>query len=188
MKRRDALRNIMLISAGIAVIPSCYQDVPVVDFPQYKNLSLDRNQWFLIDQIAEAILPVRKADASPIPEETVAHFILKSINDCYTPEDRVLYRRGFEEFVSVVQEKYLRQTADTLKLENVSDNQLNDLLDYMTDREGANARKDFPKSQQYFFDTTKSLAVRHFTNSEYFLKNQMDWEFAPGRFLGKVKI
>lgn len=179
MKRRTALRNILLASAGAAILPACFREAPL--FPTYSNLPIDKNQWYLIDQIRQAILPIEQPVEPSHAEKTITHFILKSLNDCYEPEVIEKYLLGFDEFQAMIQQQFLKDTT-SMKLLDVPEEHLNNLLDYITETE------DLPKNQQVFFETTKGLAVRHFTSSEEYLKNKLGFEFAPGRFNGCVEM
>ena len=178
MKRRTAIKNIVLATAGATILPACFREE---SFPVYSNLPISKNQWYLIDQIRQAILPIELPE-QPLPvEETVTHFLLTSLNDCYEPEVIEKYLIGFQEFQTMIQKQFLRDTTSS-KLINIPDEHLNSLLNYITET------NELPENQKVFFETTKGLAVRHFTSSEEFLKEKMDFEFAPGRFIGCVEI
>jgi hypothetical protein len=43
-------------------------------------------------------------------------------------------------------------------------------------------------SLNFFFENIKSLSLRHFTTSESYMKNYLNYEFIPNRYLGTVKI
>lgn len=179
MQRRAALKNILLASVGAAILPSCFQEKPY--FPTYTNLPIDKNQWYLIDQIRQAILPIKESEELLPAEETVTHFILTSLNDCYEAEVTKKYLLGLEEFEAMIQQQFLKDTTRS-KLREVPEAHLDSLLNYIT------KTAELPPNQQVFFEMTKGLAVRHFTASENFQKEQMDFEFAPGRFIGCVEM
>ena len=47
---------------------------------------------------------------------------------------------------------------------------------------------DSPTGLGFFYNTTKRYSIEHFTSSEYFLTNYLDYEMVPGRYLGCVNI
>ena len=46
------------------------------------------------------------------------------------------------------------------------------------------------KSENYIFfiNTTKRLSIRHFTTSEFYLTEYLNYEYAPSRYIGCVTI
>ena len=40
----------------------------------------------------------------------------------------------------------------------------------------------------HFFSTTYDLTKHHFTTSEYFMINHLEFEFIPGRYLGCIEV
>ena len=171
MKRRKALKNIILVAAGMTAIPAC----DFTKYPSYGNIPLKKKQWVFIDQISQAILPYQTDRSVPM-EGSATHFLLTSINDCYPPEDIGKYISGMNKFQAYVKENY----TDNVK--NIPPAKLDGLLQFMSQT------NDLPEAQKYFFDTTRQLTIRHFTSSEDFMKNEMNFEFAPGRFFGCVEI
>ena len=170
MERRQAIRNLALLSSGMVLMPACKVDLPIG--PTYENLLLDADQLKLIEYLTNAILP--KGDLEIITPEPTTHFVLRMINDCFEPEDIQRYLTGLKIFTQFVQDKY-QTSPDKL---NPEQNQLvfaeimqSELL---------------PESLPYFLNTTKQLTVYHFTTSEYFMKNHLGFEFVPGRYVGCV--
>lgn len=170
MNRRKAIRNIAIVSAGVVLLPACETG----SVPVYENLALEPQQRDLINWLTNAILPKEGVEIST-PEST-ADFVLTMLNDCYAPEEIREYLVGSKIFIQYVRDEY----GGTYKNLNPEQSMLlfseimqSDLL---------------PESLQYFLATTKQLTVRHFTTSEYFLKNHLDFEFVPGRYLGCIPV
>lgn len=171
MKRRKAIQNLALISAGMALLPGCDFE----QWPVFENLMLEKDQLRLVDQLTRAILP-QGGEGMPVvstPEPT-AHFVLRMVNDCYDARDVRRYVAGLKLFQQYVQDTY----KTSFKSLNPQQHVLL-LTEVQTD-------EHLPKSLKYFLSTTKNLSVRHFTTSEYFMKNHLRYEFAPGRYLGCV--
>jgi len=173
MKRRKAIQSIVIVGAGVTLLPAC-------DFFQeplkiYENLPLDRAQRTVLAQLSETILPKISLHEISTPEPTL-DFILTMLNDCSPKEDIDKYLAGFEDFHSHLIEKY-NQTFPNLKPAQVTE-----LMTYLTTSE------EVPEKMKYFFNTTNGLTQQHFKSSEYYLKNYLDFEFVPGRYEGCVAM
>lgn len=171
MKRRELIRNIALVSAGITLMPACNLEI---SRPVYENIPLDNEQWKLLSRLTKAILP--KGELPVTTPETTPDFVLTMINDCFEPRDIQKYLTGLRVF-----QQYLRDEYD-LPFQRLNPEQHLLLFSKIEQSEL------LPESLQYFLHTTKQLTVRHFTSSEYYLKNYLDFEFVPGRYLGCVRV
>jgi len=167
MKRRRAIKTIVVLSSAAAMLPSCQ---PGETMPVYENIPLDRKQRKFLEQFTEALLPKGGTEVST--PETTMDFVLKVFNDCHSPEDIQKYMAGLTELQAYVKEKYNKRFG------SLGAEQQAEVFTYLSGDEGPS------EPLQYFASTTRRLAIEHFTSSEYFLKNVMDWEFAPGRFVG----
>ena len=170
MKRREALQRIAVISATAAVLPACdFAPVPV-----FENIPLERQEWRSLEWLANQIIPTEGLEVST--PESRTDFVLQMVNDCYRPEDIEKYVAGLQGFGNYLKEQF-DATYDRLDQE-----QRSKLLTQL--QEGGVA----PENVQYFFNTTRDLSRRHFTSSEFFLTNYLDYEFVPGRYLGCVPV
>jgi len=169
MKRRTAIQSMIAVSTGAVLLPACnfFQEPLKV----YANLPLDQAQRGMIAQLSKFILPTDDLEGFSTPESTL-DFLLTMINDSYQKEDIDKYINGITELPTYLKKQY-NTTFDKLQPE-----QFEEILTNQT----------VPESIKYFFNTTDQLTKQHFTTSEYYLKNFTDWEFAPGRYEGCVKI
>ena len=170
MKRREALQNIAFISAGAALLPACdFASVPV-----YSNIPMERKQWRMVEWLSEIVLPKGELEIST--PETTSEFVLRMVNDCHEPEDIEKYVAGMQGF-----EQYLLETFDSnfKRLDEVQTTKLLSQLDEST---------TVPEDIKYLYSTTRRLAQQHFTSSEFFLTEYLDFEFVPGRYLGCVPV
>lgn len=167
MKRRIAIKNIAAYSIAVSFLPSCNME----EIPFYENLQLEKEQYKLLSELSEFILPKKETEIFT-PEKTV-DFILTIINDCYSPDEIEKYKKGLIEFQNTSQENY------NSTFQRLNAIQRTELIEKIRDME---------LSASYFFSITKDLTKEHFTTSEYFMKKYRDFEFAPGRYLGSVEI
>lgn len=168
--RREALRNLVLAAAGISLFPACdFEEIPV-----FSRIPLEKKQYKSLAQLADYILP-KKDVPIETPESTV-DYILTVINDCYSQKDLNSFISGFEEFQNHI------DTDIKKKLHKLEPVEVEVMLDHLAQSPN---RSEMLVS---FYDTTKQLTIQHFTTSEYFLKNYLDFEFAPARYLGCVDV
>ncbi|MEM9328516.1 MAG: gluconate 2-dehydrogenase subunit 3 family protein [Bacteroidota bacterium] len=181
MKRREALQNLVAVTATLMYVPSCTVEEAI---PSYSNLPISNEEYRLVKHVVEAMLP-NKPKSKPESTEDIpvittpesSHdFVLTMINDAYSPLQIGRYARGLRLFHQFVQDEYKQRFAQLNEFQHIL------LFTEMTESEA------FPKSLQFFLEETKRLAVRHFTSSEYFLTQKMEWEFIPGRYVGCVSI
>ncbi len=170
MKRRQAIRNLVILTSAAALLPGCEMD----NLPVYENIPLDRKQRKFLEQFTEALLPKGKTEIKT--PETTTDFTLTVLNDCHSPEDIQKYLAGLTELQAHVKQKY---NADFGALG--ADKQA-ELFTYLSAETGVS------EPLKFFFDKTRGMSIEHFTASEFFMKNQMKWEFAPGRFDGCAAV
>ena len=169
MQRRQALKNIALISAGIALLPACDFET----WPTFDKIPLEKPQKKLINWLSDSIIP--KLDKPLVTTtEPTSHFVLNMVNDCYAPEDIEKYVAGMNALqidLDQVKEINLRKLTPA-----ESDQLLIDLI----------AEESLSEEVRYFLETTRGLTIHHFTSSEYFMTNHLKFEFIPGRYNGCV--
>ncbi|MBK9018289.1 MAG: gluconate 2-dehydrogenase subunit 3 family protein [Saprospiraceae bacterium] len=173
MKRRQAIRNIAIATAAAYLLPQCKNE-PAVTGPVYPNLPLDEKQRKLVEQFAEALLP--KAKTQVKTPETTADFILTVLNDCHSPEDIQKYVAGLTELQAHVQQKYKADFG------SLGADKHTEIFSYLSSDTGPS------EPLKFFYDKTRGMTIEHFTSSEFFMKNVMKWEFAPGYFRGCVTV
>jgi hypothetical protein len=171
MKRRHAIKSIVAITAGAALLPACQADAPM---PVYQNIPLDKKQRLLIEQLTDALLPKAKTQVT-VPESTT-DFILTVYNDNHSPENIQRYMAGLSEFQAYLKANY---NADFSK---INKEKQAEIFAYISAENGPS------DNIRYFYENTRGLAVEQFTSSEFFLKKVMEWEFAPGKFSGCAPV
>ena len=173
MKRRKAIQNIVAVGAATTLLPACnfFQEPLKV----YENLPLDRTQRTILSKLSETILPKIGLDKLSTPEPTL-DFMLTMLNDCSPKADIEKYLAGFADFQTYLSEKYQQSFS------NLQPAQVTELLTFLTTSE------EVPENVKYFFNTTNSLTQKHFKSSEYYMKNYLDFEFAPGHYEGCATV
>ena len=168
MLRREALKNIGLITGGVFFLPySCdlNPDFIYSNFPKLK-----RKEKSLIASICEVILPSDKRNF-PTPENRI-HFVLTMINDCLDKNQRNKFSSGFKAF----------------QLALTSEGQKN-FEDILPNEQEIFILKSFEVKKDkilIFLEYLKEFSLIHFETSENYMKKYLKFEFMPGRYLGKV--
>ncbi|MEL6865721.1 MAG: gluconate 2-dehydrogenase subunit 3 family protein [Bacteroidota bacterium] len=170
MNRRQVLQSIVVASAGMIVYPACQPGTKEPVMPSYDNLVIDLDEFQMIQELSHALLPLDGVEA-PTPEP-VYEFILTMVNDCYQPAQAEKYVDGLKRFQEIILENY------QVGFKELSAEQRKEFLDYLYQS------SDRQSPVKFFFDTTLQLSKQHFTSSEYFLKEQLDWKFLPGEYKG----
>jgi hypothetical protein len=120
--------------------------------------------------LTNAILP-REGTEIQTPESTT-DFILTMLNDCTAPEDIQKYLDGMKAF----QEKIKLDYNTSFKRLDATE-QLALFNQLQTDA-------TLSEPIKHFFDTTLGMTRRHFTSSAHYMQHYLDFEFAPGRYIG----
>ena len=169
MIRREALKNIATITGGVFFLPfSCDLDLEI----SYSNFPrLKKDQINLISSVSNLILPI-DIENFPTPEKRI-HFIMTMANDCLEKKEIELFKKGFELFqLSLSPVK--NESFDTVRI---------------NEKKGFILKSLEERSEiKIFLNHLKDFSLLHFETSENYMKNYLNFEFMPGRYLGKVKV
>ncbi len=103
--RRTVIRQLLIISAGTALLPSCtgnYNNSNV----SFHNFKITTQEEGLLAGVTETIIPT---DLTPGALSISAHhFVLKMLDDCYTGDQQDEFLRGLRQFDKASREAYLK--------------------------------------------------------------------------------
>lgn len=173
MKRRAAIRTIIITSAGVALLPSCGSD-DVQKATQLSKIKITGEQAKLLASLTQTIIPT--TDTPGAKEEKSDEFILKMVNDCASPEDQQKFITGMEQFEKLVKERFSKSYA------SLSDAQKKELL---TDIEN---KKNVQEPVAEFYNGIKGATLQCYTGAEYFMTKVMDYNIIPKRYKGCVPV
>ena len=173
MKRRQAIRQMVVVSSGLALLPSCDFQSGTAAYKTYKNLPLNNSQFKLIEALQAAIFPQGKMPVSD--SESPMDYILMRINDCYSMNDIEKYMTGLKDFQEGVKSKF-NKSFDKLNIEEQTQ-----VLSERFAEENTSSAKDF-------LEMNKRLTVEYFTKSEDYQVNHFGYEFIPSRYSGCVNL
>lgn len=171
--RRNVLKQLVLISAGAALLPSCLEDHSKAAI-LLQHFKIDNDQEKLLEELTATLIP---SGATPGAREVSAHlFVLKMLDDCTSKEDRDQYLRGLQQFDNAA-----RQTTGS------------SFVKAGPERRAAlvsslEAKKNTDPDLHFFYDTTKRLTIQAYMSSQYFLTKVRVYELVPGRWHGCVPV
>jgi len=171
--RRVAIQQLVLIWAGVALLPSCLHNEQKVSIP-LKRIQINPDDETMLADLAETILP--KTD-TPGAKDLSAHlFVLKMVDDCFTKQNQEKYLTGMKSFESFV----MKKTGKSFSENNI------------TERQSIVADLDHQKSSTddlaFFYQSTKKLTVQVYTTCEYYLTKIRGYKMLPGKFQGCIPL
>jgi hypothetical protein len=171
--RRVAIQQLIMIWAGVALLPSCLHSDEKVSIP-LKLIHIEPADENMLAELAETILP--KTD-SPGAKELSAHlFALKMVDVCYTKENQEKYIQGMKDFESWVMKKTGKSFTETSSTEKQS-------LISELDRQ-----KPAGDGVSFFYQSTKKLTIQAYTTCEYYMTKIRGYKMIPGKFQGCVPL
>jgi hypothetical protein len=167
MERRLAIKQILFLAGGMALLPSCLRDAGKSSIAlQTIDVSLD--QEHLLADISETIIPETK---TPGAKSLNLHlFTLKMLDDCYEKEDQELFFKGLDALQDRSESQFSRSFQ---KLTVPEREQL--LVAIEKDQQAEPAIKKF-------YDIMKSKTIEGYLSSKYVMTNLVVWELVPGRW------
>jgi Gluconate 2-dehydrogenase subunit 3 len=173
LNRRNAIRQLVLVSAGAALLPSCLQDrtkAPIA----LKNFSVSGEQEELLEELTTTLIP---SGATPGAREVSAHlFVLKMLDDCSSKDDRDRFLRGLQQL-----DKAARTETGT-SFTKASAAQRAALLSSLE------SKKLPDPDAEFCYSTIKRLTIQAYTSSQYYLTRIQVYELVPGRWHGCVPV
>ena len=167
MKRRSALQKIAWVSGGIAMLP--YYCSTQSEITVYNNLPIAISDRNLINLLSNLILP---EDPESFPTmESRLDFVLTQVNDGFDSQEVSDYLFGMTAFRKHVMATYGTSFEDLVELDQLA---------------CIGKTIDCSDEKSFFVSTIKRHSLRHFTTSENYMKNYLNFEFMPGRYNGCV--
>lgn len=169
--RRTALKQLALVSLGMALVPSCMEDRSKASL-LLKSLKISPEDEAMLAELCEIIIPKTN---TPGAKDISAHlFVLKMVDDCSPKDQQEVFIKGMEEFKKICKETTGKSLVDC----NAEERQkITDLLLAMK-------TEDVPLVQ--FLGMVKGRTIQAYTSSEFYLTKVKVYELVPGRYQGCV--
>ncbi|HTI10164.1 MAG TPA: gluconate 2-dehydrogenase subunit 3 family protein [Puia sp.] len=173
ISRRTAIRQLAIVSAGAAFLPSCLHPhaKPSVSL---KYFTVTGDQEKLLEELTATLIPT---DSTPGARDVSAHlFTLRMVDDCSPKTDQEKFMKGLTAFDEA------SKTASGKLFAEASPAQREALL-------LAIESKKLPGEElNFFYSTAKKLTVLAYSSSQFFLTKVKVYELVPGRFHGCVPV
>lgn len=169
MKRRSAIKNLLIVAGGIAILPSCSNEKGKASI-QLTNLSINADQEALLAEIAEAIIPT--GDSQGAKDLNLHLFVLKMVDDCHPEEEQTLFLKGLDQLNDLSKKTSGRPF---IKASAEEQQQLLAAID---------TAKDYTQEVETFYKITKRRVIQGFLNSKYVMTDLKQYELVPGRYNG----
>jgi hypothetical protein len=175
MKRRAAVKGIILFSLGTGILFSCtdkYKAIRDLGLNHFEPLNKELD---LLEKLSNIIVPLNSipelAKHTPLP------YIFTMLDDVYEPEARKVFLEGYQRF-----DEYVEIYAGK-KFTQLNDEEQSTLVLQLNNHE-----EGIDKGIQDFYDIVKNESIEYLVTSEYYQRNINYYEMAPGRFKGEVLI
>ena len=173
MNRRVWIKQILLASGGIVLIPACFQDEGAVSV-LLKRINITGREESLFADFVEAILP--ETDTPGAKSLNIHQFVLKMFDDCYNEEEQEKLISGLRELNNFSEDTFSDKFTD------LPQNKKLEILNKIS------AGLSVDGTLKFFLEETKSWTIKGFTSSEYFLTKITSYELVPARFHGCVPL
>ncbi|HEY4285649.1 MAG TPA: gluconate 2-dehydrogenase subunit 3 family protein [Puia sp.] len=173
ISRRTAIRQLAILSAGAALLPSCLHPhaKPSVSL---KNFAVTGDQEKLLEELTATLIPT---DSTPGARDVSAHlFVLRMMDDCSPKADQEKFMKGLADFDEAC------QAASGKSFAEASPAQREALLSAIE------SKKQPGEDLNFFYSTAKRLTIQAYSSSQFFLTKVQVYELVPGRFHGCVPV
>lgn len=172
VSRRSVIKQVILVSAGIALLPSCLRKSPASVV--LKNLAVDGDDEKMLAELTSTIIPTT---TTPGAKEVSAHlFTMKMVDDCFNKEGQQKWFDGMKAFEELCEKKHGHAFVKSTPAERTA------LLQSLEKEDPAKV------PAAHFYHVTKYLTVQAYTTSEYYLTKVEEYELVPARFHGSVPV
>lgn len=154
MKRRTAIRNAVLISAGAAFLHACENKATIA----LKHIPLTGAEEDLLTELTETIIP--KTEFIGAKDLKTADFVFMMADDCLTPEDQATFSTGMKAFDDVCKSKMGSRFVKLSK-----EKRYEFLAIVEADKKGEDVGKDL----KWFYGAVKGGTIENFTTSQEYL-------------------
>jgi hypothetical protein len=174
MKRRTAIRNVIILGAGASWLASCKNGTTTAPTDVVKKVPITEAQSDMLNALTETIIPT--TDFVGAKELQSADFIVLMAEDCASPEDQQKFMDGMARFEEACQKKYSNAFV------KCSDEQR---LEFLTTIE---SKTDVSEDVINFYQWMKEATIQSFITSEEYLTKVKNFSLIPGPYQGCVPV
>lgn len=173
MQRRTALKNLLFITGGVLVIPSCAFQQEEASIP-LRNINLKAKEEKLLAELGGTLIPTTTV---PGAREAYTHlFVMRMVDDCMEKEDQEKFEKGLKLFEESAEKKwgrsFIKSTAD----------QKQALLQQLEND------KEMSNDLIHFYKTTKRYTIQGYLSSKPVMTTVLKYELVPGPYNGSAPL
>jgi hypothetical protein len=173
MERRSAIRNLMIMAGGIAILPSCSGDKDKASI-YLNNLDVSADQENLLAEIAETFIP---ATDTPGAKALSLHlFVLKMLDDCHEQSAQQKFLARLDQ-VDELSRKHFDVT-----FRKSTTKQRNEIF------YGIENKKYNSPELEVFCKIMKDRTIQGYLNSKYVMTELIPYELIPSRYNGYFPV
>lgn len=174
MNRRAAIRNVLIVSAGMGILPSCLQDKKSDIL--LRHIVVTGSQEKMLAALSASIIP--KTTNFIGAADCKAHeFVLTMVDDCRSPEDQQQFMNGMKAFDQLCHDRFGQLFTGFTAAQNKA------LLTSLEKKAGITPDADF------FYTTVKAYTLQCFTSSKQYMTDVKHYKMVPGpSFKGCVPV
>lgn len=178
MRRRTALTNIGVISAGILLFPGC-RDHLQLDWSQNKPLSLNEKQQIWIAAISESILP--KSDLNLTTYESFPEFVTKMIRFDKSEHEQSSFVAGYNLCTQEIKNLF-DNTVSEVQAEEIIQ-YFSNILEAEADSEMSPEQHQLLKDKQLFCAQIRRLSISHLKTSKEYQEDILKYKLVPEPYI-----
>lgn len=164
MKRRVAIRNMILLGAGVTFLPA-YTGPEAKASIALNKINISTQQEGLLAAIAATLIP--KTD-TPGADETGAHlFVLKMVDDCYEQADQEKFVQGLDLLEMTAKKRFGKSFLKCAAADRQN------LLQGVENKEG------YAPEVYEFYRIMKQRTIQGYMTSRYVLHNIRHYTLIP---------
>lgn len=168
MQRRSAIKNLSLALGTAMSLPAWAAGWTPDSLAA--SATLPANEEALLADIVEVIIP---ETATPGAKSLQVHlFVQRMVKDCYGAEAQRTFKQGLAQTDSISEAMH----------------QKNFMVSDSRQRKATILKMSTDPSTKAFVDLVKSLTIRGYTNSEYYMTNVLKYNMVPGYYHGCVPV
>ena len=175
MKRRKAIRNIVLFSLGTGIIYSCKDKYEAIKQLHLKHLIIDTKQLDILDDLSRLIVPLQ--NIPELADHTALPFIMNMVEHVFEEKDRQAFMKGYQSW---------DQEILSIKGRAFSAMKIEEKQQLLSEVNEASLRAS--PELYTVFNTVKEKSIQYLTTSEYYQRKVNYYQMAPGKFKGDVLL
>lgn len=167
MKRRTAIKQLLIVAGGLVLVPSCMRESGKTSI-DLANLDLNASDEDRLAAIVETIIP--ETDSPGGKSLNLHLFVLKMIDDCHGEADQLAFVTGLRDWA--------REARNTLS-DAYEDADVAEQIAFV---ETVNGDSEHPLAG--FFGLVKRRTIQGYLNSQHVMTHELVYELVPGRYDG----